>query len=34
MYARPMNNTPTLNGFDVEAIRDDFSILKGENDLP
>ena len=28
MYAQPMNNP--LNPFDVEAIRNDFSILKGE----
>ncbi len=34
MYAHPMNNAPTLNEFDVEAIRNDFSILKQENDLP
>ena len=32
MYAQPMNNT--FNAFDVEAIRNDFSILKRENDLP
>ena len=32
MYAQPMNNA--LNAFDVEAIRNDFSILKQENDLP
>ena len=32
MYAQPMNSA--LNTFDVEAVRNDFSILKGENDLP
>ena len=32
MYAQPMNNAP--NTFDVEAIRNDFSILQTENDLP
>ena len=32
MYAQPMNNA--LNAFDVETIRNDFSILKQENDLP
>ncbi len=30
MYAQPINNA--LNEFDVEAIRNDFSILKQEND--
>ena len=30
MYAQPMNNV--LNEFDVEAIRNDFSILKQETD--
>ena len=30
MYAQPMNNA--LNEFDVEAIRNDFSILKQETD--
>ena len=32
MYAQPMNNP--LNPFDVEAIRNDFSILKGEKAPP
>ena len=32
MYAQPMNNA--LNTLDVEAIRNDFSILKREDDLP
>lgn len=32
MYAQPMNNA--LNTLDVDAIRNDFSILKGESDLP
>ncbi len=32
MYAQPMNNA--LNAFDVETIRNDFSILKQENDRP
>ena len=32
MYDQPMNNP--LNAFDVEAVRNDFSILKQENDLP
>ena len=32
MCAQPMNNS--LNAFDVEAIRNDFSILKQGNDLP
>ena len=32
MYAQPMNNP--LNPLDIEAIRNDFSILKEENDLP
>ena len=32
MYAQPMNNP--LNASNVEAIRNDFSILKGKNDLP
>ena len=32
MYAQPMNNP--FNTLDIEAIRNDFSILKGENDLP
>ena len=32
MYAQPMNNV--LNALDVEAIRNDFSILNQENDLP
>ena len=32
MYAQPMNNA--LNAFDVETVRNDFSILKGESDLP
>ena len=27
-------NAPTLNTLDVDAIRNDFSILKGESDLP
>ena len=31
MYAQPINNA--LNEFDVEAIRNDFSILRQENDL-
>ena len=32
MYAQPMNNP--LNPLDIETIRNDFSILKGESDLP
>ncbi len=32
MYAQPMNNP--FNTLDIETIRNDFSILKGESDLP
>ena len=32
MYAPTMNNA--LNTLDIEVIRNDFSILKGESDLP
>ncbi len=32
MYAQPMNNA--LNTLDIEVIRNDFSILKGESDPP
>ena len=32
MYAQPMNTA--LNTLDIEAIRDDFSILNQENDAP
>lgn len=34
MHAQPMNDALTLRGFDVEAIRNDFSILKQESDPP
>ena len=32
MHAQPMNDMLALRGFDVEAIRNDFSILKQESD--
>ena len=34
MHAQPMNDALALRTFDVEAIRNDFSILKPESDLP